>query len=619
MQFVFGDYVLDPDRRELSRGPKPIALGPQVFDLLLYLVQHHERVVSKDELLDAVWNGRIVSESTLSSHISAVRKALADNGGEQRLLRTIARKGFRFVGDIRETPSTKSTHPANAEPTATGDGAAPPGLTLPDKPSIAVLPFVNMSGDPEQAYFADGMVEEIITALSRIRWLFVIARNSSFTYRGRVVDVKQVGRELGVRYVVEGSVRKSRGRVRITGQLIDAVTGLHLWADHFDGSLEDVFDLQDKVALAVAGVIEPALQVAEMRRSAARQTTDLTAYDFYLRALAAYFPVTRKSILGALELLRQAIAADPHFGPALSWAGVCHMRAFRDGWAAEPETSRRNAVDCARQALQVGENDPAILANAAFALANSGEDIGAMLGLINRALRLNPSFARGWYLSGILRLWAGETDLAIKHIQTSLRLNPREPMGTPLSALGQAYFFKRQFDESAASLLLSIQDHPGFPTTYRFLAACYAHMGRLDEARAIVARLRAISPLVKPSAYHWQNPEDRGSPPFGPPAGCRRGELSGACRRMSAAQRTLSCVISFAERGLLPAYLACVEAANLPGDRLRHSAACIRFIGLKFERLPAVNHDASNKSIRPRRPTHRLLQYRHADQHHKER
>ena len=224
-----------------------------------------------------------------------------------------------------------------------------------------------MSGDPEQEYFVDGMVEEIITALSRIRWLFVIARNSTFTYKGQAVDVKQVGRELGVRYVLEGSVRKGGNRVRITGQLIDAETGAHLWADRFDGSLEDVFELQDKIAVSVAGVIEPALQAAEMRRSAARPTTDLTAYDLYLRALAVFFPVTKERIFEALGLLEQAIAIDPHYGPALVLGGDLPHAARQDGWAEEPETNRRKGIDLARQALQVAENDPGILANAALA------------------------------------------------------------------------------------------------------------------------------------------------------------------------------------------------------------------------------------------------------------
>ena len=245
---------------------------------------------------------------------------------------------------------------------------------LPDKPSIAVLAFTNMSGDPEQEYFADGMVEEIITALSRITWLFVIARNSSFTYKGQSPDVKQVGRELGVRYVLEGSVRKGGGRVRITAQLIDAETGTHLWADRFDGSLEDVFNLQDKIATSVAGIIEPALQAAETRRSAKRPTNDLTAYDFYLRALASFYPVTKERLTTALGLIGQAIAIDPHYGPALSWAAVCHLRLISDGWAEEPAMNRRKAADLARQSLQVGENDPGVLVNAALVLAQFGEE-----------------------------------------------------------------------------------------------------------------------------------------------------------------------------------------------------------------------------------------------------
>ena len=385
----------------------------------------------------------------------------------------------------------------------------PPPCRSPTSPRSRCLPFQNISGDPEQEYFADGMVEEIITALSRIHWLFVIARNSSFTYKGQAVDVKQVGRELGVRYVLEGSVRKAGMRVRITGQLIDALTGTHLWADRFDGSLEDVFDLQDKIAVSVAGVIEPALQAAEMRRSAARPTTDLTAYDLYLRALAVSYPITKERIIAALGLLEQAIAIDPHYGPALSLAASCHMHLDRANWAEEPETNRRKGIDLARQALQAGENDPGILANAAVLLAYFGEDIGAMIGLIDRALALNPSFARGWHASGTLRIWAGQHDLAIEHLETSLRLSPRERIGQPLFVMGMAYFFKHQFDEAAAKLLLAMQDQPGSPPTYRFLAACYAHMGRLDEARTIVARLRAITPQVVPSDLPYRNPEDR--------------------------------------------------------------------------------------------------------------
>jgi adenylate cyclase len=449
-------------------------------------------------------------------NVAARLEALAEPGGicvSARVQEDAAGKVDLVFEDIGERQLKNIARPVRAFRVVTETRPALPqsvsGPPLPDKPSIAVLPFANMSGDPEQEYFAEGMVEEIITALSRIRWLFVIARNSSFTYKGQAVDVKQVGRELGVRYVLEGSVRKAGGRIRINGQLIDATTGAHLWADRFDGSLEDIFELQDRVALSVAGVIEPALQVAEIRRSAARPTTDLGAYDLYLRGLATFFPITRARVFAALGLFEQALVIDRHYGPALSWAAICHNRLVNDGWAESPETSRGKATDLARLALEVAQNDPSTLTNAAQVLAYFGEDIGAMIGLVDRALALNPSFARGWFRSGVLRLWAGHTDLAIEHIETALRLSPLERVGTHLGVLGFAHLFKRRFNEAAGKLLLSIQDHPGFPNSYRALAACYAHMGRLDEARAIVARLRAITPQVVPSDLPWRNPEDR--------------------------------------------------------------------------------------------------------------
>jgi len=383
---------------------------------------------------------------------------------------------------------------------------APP--PLPNKPSIAVLPFANMSGDPEQEYFVDGMVEEIITALSRIRWLFVIARNSTFTYKGQAFDVKQVGRELGVRYVLEGSVRKAGNRVRITGQLIDAATGAHLWADRFDGSLEDVFELQDKVASSVAGVIEPALQAAETARSAGRPTTDLTAYDLYLRAYAIWMSSAVR-VPEALRLLEQAITRDPRYGPALAWGALCCFRLLENYRSEDREVDRGKGIDFARRALEVAGDDPGILANAAFALGYFGEDIGAVMALVDRALALNPNYARGWLVSGALRQWAGQTDIAIKHLEAALRLSPRARVGTSFTVIGQAHFLSRRFDEAVPKLLLAIQDDPSFPHPYRVLAACYAHMGRLDDAREIIARLRAIAPVVIPDASYLRNPEQR--------------------------------------------------------------------------------------------------------------
>jgi TolB-like protein/class 3 adenylate cyclase len=383
-----------------------------------------------------------------------------------------------------------------------------PALPLPDKPSIAVLPFQNMSGDPEQDYFADGIVEEIITSLSRIRWLFVIARNSSFTYKGRAIDVKQVGRELGVRYVLEGSVRKAGSRVRITAQLIDAVSDAHLWADHFDGPIEDVFELQDSVALSVAGVIEPTLQAAEMLLSAQRPTDDLTAYDLYLRARAASQSWDRKGVLRALDLLRRALERDPYYGSALALIAACHQNLHVNGWGEDQEAIHQQGVEYARRALRAAADDPYVVGEAAYVLGYFERDINPALVLIDRSLELNPSFAIGWSRSAWLRLWSGQIDLAIEHFEKSLRLNPRRK--APASfGIGVAHFFARRLDQAAAILSLSLQENPNWAPTYRFLASCFAHMGRSRDAQDMVKRLREMTPVLIPTAEHWRIPEDR--------------------------------------------------------------------------------------------------------------
>jgi adenylate cyclase len=390
-------------------------------------------------------------------------------------------------------------------------GSVLPSLTLPDKPSIAALPFQNMSDDPEQEYFADGMVEEIITALSRVRWLFVIARNSSFAYKGKSPDLRQVGRELDVRYVLEGSVRRAGNRVRITAQLIEAATGAHLWADRFDGSLEDVFELQDKVAANVAGVIEPALQAAEIRRSIARPTNDLTAYHLYLRAIAPTRSGERdkERYFEALDLLGKAIQLDPRYGTALAFAAFCHMAVHNAGWTKDADADRRQGIDLARRALRVAGDDPGVLGLVARVLGYFGEDLAPAISLIDRALELNPNFARGWEWSGWLRLWAGEPDVGIGHFETSMRLDPLHGRADPYLGIGMGHFFARRFEDAAASLLLSLQEGPGWVPTYRFLASCYAHMGRLDQAREAVGRLQALTNELVPSATNWRNPEHR--------------------------------------------------------------------------------------------------------------
>jgi len=431
-----------------------------------------------------------------------VRDKLAfsfEDMGEQQV-KNIARpiRVHRILLEDRPSPSEPAIGISTKSP-----------LSLPDKPSIAVLPFQNMSGDPEQEYFADGMVEEITTALSRIRWLFVIARNSSFTYKGQAVDVKQVGRELGVRYVLEGSVRRAGQRVRITAQLIDAIADAHLWADRFDGSLEDVFDLQDQVAISVAGVIEPTLQAAEIRRSSDRPTHDLPAYDLYLRALALAFSWERDAIIRALDLLEQAIERDPGYGVALVLAARCHQDLHVNNWTDNPEESRRRGMDLARRALRVAGDDPNVLSGAGYTLGYFGEEIDVAIGLLDRALKLNPSCAGCWQRSGWLRLWAGQPDPAIEYFQNSLRLDPRERRASPFMAIGVAHFFARRFEEARVTLLQSLQEKPNWVPTYRFLASCYAHMGRLDEAQEAVKQIRNLTNVVVPSATNWRNPEHR--------------------------------------------------------------------------------------------------------------
>jgi tetratricopeptide (TPR) repeat protein len=313
-----------------------------------------------------------------------------------------------------------------------------------------------------------------------------------------------------VRYVLEGSVRKGGGRVRITAQLIEAETGTHLWADRFDGSLEDIFELQDKVAVSVAGIVEPTLQAAEMRHSMGRPTNDLTAYDLYLRAIPRVVAHgSRSEMTEALRLLEQAIERDPHYGLALSLAALCRADLHVAGWITDIETNRRNGLELARRALGNAGGDPAVLSHSAYALGCLDEDITTAIALADQGLELNPSFASGWSNSGWLRLWAGQPDTAIEHFMTSTRLNPRAPAAAASLGIGIGHFFARRFAEAEMALLRSLQLFPGWVGPYRWLASCYAHMGRLDEARAMVGRLRGATSDVGLTAMRYRNPEHR--------------------------------------------------------------------------------------------------------------
>ncbi|MGE0745005.1 MAG: winged helix-turn-helix domain-containing tetratricopeptide repeat protein [Rhodospirillales bacterium] len=492
MQYLFEDFALDPDRRELTRRAKAVAVGPKVFDLLLFLVQNREHVVSKDTLLDVVWEGRIVSESTLTSHINAVRKAIGDSGEAQRLLRTVARKGFRFVGDVRELPAPGAGVAARAEASDSGR-ATEHALTLPDSPSIAALPFQNWSGDPEQEYFADGVVEDIITALSRIHWLFVISRNSSFTYKGRAVDVKHVGRELGVRYVLEGSVRKAANRVRITGQLIDATTGAHLWADRFDGRLDDIFELQDQVAERVVGAITPKLERAEIERALRKPTESLDAYDYYLRGIANFHRGSRQAIDEALPLFHKAIALDPGFASAYGAAASCLYWRKMNNWMGDRAHELAEGYRLANRAVELGANDAVALSRGGHTLAHFGGDLDRGVAAVDRALVLNPNLSAAWYLSGFQRISLGRHDEAVERFARAMRLSPLDPgMAQMQTGTAMAHMFAGRFDVACAWAEMARAELPDIMRVLTFSAASYALAGRMDEARRAIERLRRI-------------------------------------------------------------------------------------------------------------------------------
>lgn len=507
MQFVFEDYLLDQQRRELTWRGQVVTVGPQVFDLLLLLVSNRERVVSKDELLSAVWSGRIVSESTITSHINAVRKAIGDTGEQQRLVRTVPRKGYRFVGEIIPCDSPVNVPEAPAIPEVATT------LVLPEKPSITVLPFQNLSGDPEQDYFADGIVEDIITALSRLRWLFVIARNSSFTYKGSAVDARGVGQELGVRYVLEGSVRKSGNKIRITGQLIDACSGTHLWAERFEGLLDDIFELQDQVAESVVGAIAPQLERAEIERAKRKPTDSLDAYDYYLRGTAKLHIGTREAIEQALALFYRAIELDPEFASAYGMAAWCHFWRKLNGWMTDRPREIAEGARLARMGVELGRDDAVALTRCGHALAHLTGDVDCGIALLDRARLLNPNLAPAWYLGGILRALRGETESAIANLEHAVRLSPLDPeMFRMQVGMALAHFFAGRFELSTSWAEKAQGNLPSLLAAAALIAASQALSGRTDKAGQAMLRVRQLDPTLRVSCLSaWlpiQRPED---------------------------------------------------------------------------------------------------------------
>jgi TolB-like protein len=499
LRYFFEEFAFDIDCRELHRGAEVVSIAPQVFDLLEYLIRNRERVVSKNDLINAVWNGRIVSDAALTTRLNAARAAIGDTGDEQRLIKTLPRKGFRFVGQVREAGEVASPNPGDAPERA---------LALPDKPSIAVLPFDNMSGDPEQEYFADGMVEEIITALSRFKSLFVIARNSSFTFKGRAVDIKEVGRKLGVRYVLEGSVRKASGKVRITGQLVDAVTGAHIWVDRFERDLTDIFVLQDEVTVAVVSAIQPKLLQTEIAVAARRRPENLTAYDFYLRATQQYYPMTREGVAEAIRLARRALELDPQFGVVAALAGLCHMNNVFFGYADDPNFDREEAIRLSRFALTVDDDDPDTLAMAAVTSAFMVSDSEREIEMAERAVKLNPNSLRAWNGRGWVYIIAVQPEEALRSFERAIRLNPLQY--STFSGIGVALIELRRFDEAIVAGKKALRQNP-YSAAYRCLAAAFAHLGRDAEAREWAAHVLELDPAFTISAWiarggqsHWK-------------------------------------------------------------------------------------------------------------------
>ena len=370
-----------------------------------------------------------------------------------------------------------------------------------------MLPFENMSGDPEQEYFADGMVEDIITGLSRSKSLFVIARTSSFTYKGKAVDVKRVGRELGVRYVLEGSVRKVGNRVRITGQLIDAATGAHLWADRFDSLLEDIFDLQDRVTSSVIGAIAPQLQRAEIERAQRKPTGSLQAYDYYLRALASLYRRTREETIEALKLSEIARGIDPEFAAAYALGARCYVQRKSFGWSSDAAQERVEARRLARRAIELDQDDPSVLARAGHALAFVAGEVEEGAALLSRAINLDPNQATARSLRGWVHLFSGEIDAAIEQFQVALRLSPLDPsIFTPQTGMAYAHFLAGRNEEASSWAATAVRQNPLFLPGQRIMMACHAMSGRVEEARQACMLALQLDPTQRISGIKDRAP-----------------------------------------------------------------------------------------------------------------
>jgi len=428
-------------------------------------------------------------------NVAARLEGLAPPGGicvSARVQEDAAGKLDLAFEDMGDQALRNILRPVRAYRVTTGPAFAhgKPALALPDKPSIAVLPFQNMTGDAEQDYFVDGVVEDITTALSRLPWLFVIARNSAFTYKGRAVDVKQVGRELGVHYVLEGSVRKTGNRVHITGQLIDAASGSHIWANRFDSALDDIFELQDQMASSVVGAIEPKLQLSEIKRALRKPTESLDAYDLYLRALSQLYKYTEHGMSEAVTLLKRALEIDPSYAPAAAMVGRCHVFRTAQGWGPPSSAEVVEGVDLARLAIELGKDDPDALRMAARTISLITGEHAMAAGVVDRALSLNPNSAHAWMTRGWVSCSLNKPGPAIAAFQHAIRLSPFDPVGYRLAGgLALAYLGAGRHQDAEEWANVSLREMPRYSSSVRIKCVSCAHLGRIQEARHWLKKL----------------------------------------------------------------------------------------------------------------------------------
>jgi TolB-like protein len=482
--YRFGRFGLDADAGILFRDAEPALLGRRAVALLRLLLERAAAPVSKNDLIAAAWPGLAIADNNLTVQIAALRRVFEQSPGGGPWIETLARRGYRYVG------------PAVAKESAPASLPHAPSLALPDRPSIAVLPFANLSDDPEQGYFADGMVDDIGSGLSRIKWLFVIGRNSTFTYKDRTADAKQIGRELGVAYVLEGSVRRQANRLRVAAQLIDAATGTHVWAERYDRSSEDIFTLQDEIALSTVGAIAPSVRRAEIDRVKRKRPDSLDAYDLVLRVQLDVDSGMPEQVTRALVLLERAIELDPTYALAHGNAAMCHHCLFLR--AGLRETDRAASIGHARSAILHGQDDASALTLAGFSIGMDGHDRGAAFIALEAALAISPSSALTYILGSVIFGWSGEAERAIEWSERGIRLSPFDPWAfAAFDAQAMSHLLRGRYDEACRAAYKSVQANPAHSITYVQLAAALAKLGRLEDARAAAARVLELHPTFR--------------------------------------------------------------------------------------------------------------------------